>query len=181
MKKLLKILVGGFLAFMALSIVDQWEFFASSWLGSKVERPSLSEQERKQAADAVHMMLTLMRHYYSSGGDPRFAERMPAAEGVLDEMAADVEYLARNHRVQDMELVRLDVTSVDELGRDRVEIRTREHWRVRIRWAAGGSESEAPTFQTVHGKYLVVSGGRGWRVEGWDHAEPAAATGDPTG
>ncbi|KKK98648.1 hypothetical protein LCGC14_2640660, partial [marine sediment metagenome] len=44
------------------------------------------ETERKAAADTVYEMLTLMEHFYGSGGDRRFAERMPASATVVDEM-----------------------------------------------------------------------------------------------
>lgn len=168
MKALLKILLGGFVVFMSLSIVQEWEFFSSAWFGEPAPGAPLTDDERKGAADAVHMTLSLMRHLYLSGGDPRFAERMPAADGIVEEIQADVRYLVRNQRVQDPELLRLDVTEVERLGQDRVEVHTRERWHVRIRWAHGGADAEPPRLHTIQGRYLVVRGGKGWRVEGWE-------------
>ena len=75
-------------------------------------------------------------------------------------------YLARNRRVQDTELLRLDVTAVDRLGDGRAEVHTREQWQVHSRWAHGGGEAEPRRSQTLHGRYLVVRGGKGWRVRG---------------
>ncbi len=180
MKELLKILIGGLAVFMILSIGQEWTFFSSAWFGKEESREPLSQEEQKAAADAVHLTLTLMRHFYVSGGDSRFSERMPASEGIVREIMADVDYLARNHRIQDAELMRLDITSIDELAEDRVEIRTRESWLVRIRWVADGREAEPPKSLTINGKYLVVRGGRGWRVEGWDLADQPAERVVPT-
>jgi hypothetical protein len=171
-KALVKILLGGFVVFMSLSIAQEWEFFSSAWFGEPAPTAPLTDDERKGAADAVHMALSLMRHLYLSGGDPRFAERMPAAGGIVEEIQADVRYLARNQRVQDPELLRLDVTDVERLGEDRVEVRTRERWHVRVRWAHGGGDAESPRKPTIHGRYLVVRGGKGWRVEGWETFDP---------
>ena len=103
MKGLLKILLGGFVVFMGLSISQEWEFFSSAWFGEPEPRAPLTDDERNAAAEAVHMTLSLMRHVYLSSGDPRFGERMPAAEGIVEEILADVRYLARNQRVQDPE------------------------------------------------------------------------------
>ena len=101
MKALGKILLGGFVVFMGLAITEEWGMFSSAWFGESEPEASLTDEERKSAADAVHLTLSLMRHLYLSGGDPRFAERMPAARGIVEEILADVRYLARNQRVQD--------------------------------------------------------------------------------
>jgi hypothetical protein len=176
LKGLLKIVGGSFVLFMLLAIAQEWAFFSSAWFGDgETAAPSLEETDRRAAADAVHGLLTVMRHYYASGGDPRFIERAPAAPGLLEEIRADVEYLARNHRYQEMDLERMDVLSIDPLRADTVELRTREQWTVRFVNAVGGSPIGSPASQTVHAKYLVVRGVRGWSVEGWEIVEPAAS------
>jgi len=171
-KALLQILLGGFVLFMSLAIVQEWEMFSPAWFDEPELEAPMTDEERKGAADAVHLTLSLMRHLYLSAGDPRFAERMPAAAGIVEEILADVRYLARNRRVQDIELLRLDVTAVDRIGEGRVEVRTREQWQVRSRAAHGGGESEPRRLQALHGRYLVVRGGKGWRVEGWEIVDP---------
>jgi len=176
LKGLLKIVGGGFVVFMLLAIAQEWNFFSSAWFGDEETSGStLDEADRKAAADTVHRLLTVMRHYYASGGDPRFIERAPAADGLLDEIRADVEYLARNHRYQEMDLERMDVLSIDVLAADTVEIRTRERWAVRFVDAVGGGAIGSPDSQTVHAKYLVVRGTREWSVEGWEIVEPPAS------
>jgi hypothetical protein len=74
-----------------------------------------------------------------------------------------------------------EVTDVERLGEDRVEVRTRERWRVRFLRIPGGAEAEPARRQTLSGKYLVVRQGGGWRVEGWDFGgpEPAARSRAP--
>jgi len=176
LKPLLKILLGGFVVFMSLAIAQEWTLFSSAWFGKPAAELSLTDEERKEAADAVHLTLSLMRHLYLSGGDPRFAERMPAAEGIVEEILADVRYLARNQRVQDTELLRLDVTAVDPLGEGRVTVRTRERWQVRTRRAHGGGDADPLRSQVIHGRYLVVHGRKGWRVEGWEIVDPEEET-----
>lgn len=181
MKRLLQILGVAFLLFMAVAVADEWAFFSSAWFGApSEERQELSEDDRRAAADTVATMLSLMRHFYLSGGDPRFAERLPASAGLIDELRSDVDYLARNHRVQEPELERLVVLSVEAVGDgadlDRVEVKTRERWRFRVLWASDRSQAEPPRERTVDGRYYLVRTNAGWRVEGWEpiaEEEPA--------
>jgi hypothetical protein len=171
-KTLLKILAVALPVFLALAIIQEFEFFASSWFGSTEPPPELSEEQREAAGDAVYMMLSLMRHLYTSGGDSRFAERMPASDGIIDEMIADIEYLSRNHRRQDPELKRLQVTAVEPLAEDRVAVRPRELWSFRFLWTIRTGESDPPRIQVLHSRYLVVRDQGGWRVEAWGFDEP---------
>lgn len=178
MKRLLQILAVAFVAFMALAVGQEWRFFTSAWFGAGEQAPrTLAEADRRAAADTVASLLSLMGHFYGSGGDPRFAERMPASTGLIDELKSDVDYVARNHRIEEPELQRLVVLSVEPSGPsgalgsgariDRAEVRTLERWRFRMRWAADGTPAEAERERTVHGRYYLVRSGAGWRVEGW--------------
>jgi hypothetical protein len=176
MRPLLKILLGGLIVFLTISIAQEWSFFSSAWFGQPQAPPALTDEENKEVADTVHLTLSLMRHLYLSGGDPRFAERMPASEGMIEEILADVRYLARNRRVQDNELVRLDVLTVEPAGPDRVTVETRERWQVRIQLAHGEGGDEPVRTQLVHGRYFVVRESTGWRVEGWEVVDPGEST-----
>lgn len=180
MKRLLQIVLVAFALFMVLAVGQEWRFFASAWFGGEEDAPAaLAETDRRAAADTVATLLSLMAHYYSSGGDPRFAERMPASTGLLDELRSDVDYLARNHRIQEPELEKLVVMSVkpaapaapaapgDSGAPSRVEVRTREHWIFHVLWAADGSPAEPDRSRVVEGTYLLVRAASGWRVEGW--------------
>jgi hypothetical protein len=172
LKNLLKILFVGTAFFLVLAIVQEWQYFSAAWFGSPAVIAEPPEAERKAAADTVYELLTLMEHFYGSGGDRRFAERMPASATVVDEQIEDVQYLGRSHRVQEMSLERLEVTAVESVREEVMEIRTREFWSVRFQQATegGGAEPQHPFL--AYRKYLLSRGAGGWTVEGWDLAEP---------
>jgi hypothetical protein len=173
-RKLVKILLGGLVVFMVLSIAQEWEFFSGAWFGEPEEVIELPHEDLAEAANAIHMTLSLMRHFYMSDGDPRFRERMPAAEWIIDEMAEDITYLQRNRRLQDASLEQMEVLSSTALDRDRVEIITREFWHVKVLFADNGTDAQPPLTQVAHGRYLVARTGQGWRVEGWEPTVPDA-------
>lgn len=172
MKSLLKIMLVGTAGFLALAIAQEWTFFSEAWFGSESNSYEMSGEERKDAADTVYQMLALMEHFYASGGDPRFAERMPASQMLVEEMTSDVEYLGRNHRLQEPSLERLDVIAVDGLGEGRAQVHTREIWKVQYRWVKDGGSIDSSSSQSVERKYLLRHGSRGWSVEGWDLPDP---------
>jgi hypothetical protein len=132
-----------------------------------------NEVDLEAASEVVEQLLVLMGHLYGTGGDPRFAERIPASPAVIDEMLADIEYLGRNHRRQEPILQKLEIVAVDPIGADRVEVRTREFWIHRVYWAVGDrAETEPARSQVVNGRYLVARQPSGWRVEAWDFDLP---------
>lgn len=171
MKQLLKIVGVGFAVFMILAVTQEWAFFYDSWFGRDEAPLELAEEDRKASGDAVYLMLSIMRHLYSSGGDTRFAERMPASDGIIEEMMSDIDYLSANHRRQDPELKRFEIKAVQPLAPDRVEVRTRELWNFRFLWIGRPGESDPPRIEVIYSRYLVVRTQSGWRVEGWRFAE----------
>lgn len=177
MKALAAVLLGGTLLFMGVAIVQQWDFFASAWFGRASAAPALTPDERRAAAETVREFLALVAHLQRSGGDPRFAERLPAAPAVVDELRVELDYLARNRRVQQLVLHRLDVTGVDPKGGERAEVRTRELWTAHTLWAGDGRPAEAPRSAQLAVKYLLAPAAGGWRVEAWelDFDTPGAA------
>jgi hypothetical protein len=171
-KQLLKIVGIGLAVFILMAIAEEWDFFYGAWFGPDDEALVLADEDREAAGEAVYLMLTIMRHLYSSGGDTRFAERMPASDGIIEEMISDIEYLSRNHRRQDPELKRMEIESVEPLAPDRVEVRTRELWSFRFSWLGRGGDSDPPRIEVIHSLYLVVRTQSGWRVEGWRFVDP---------
>lgn len=172
MKNLLKILLGGFVVFQVLAIAQEWDLFAAAWLGTDREEPSLSLEHQRAAAAAVDEALTLLQHFYLSGGDARFADRMPVSEAFLEEARRDVAYLARNGRLQDPVLEELVVQTVEAAGPGRATVGTRERWRVRELRARDGEILGPPRVQLTYRQYRVSRQGTGWRVEGWELAGP---------
>lgn len=171
MKSLLGILGGGLVVFMLLAISEEWRFFSSAWFGNGAPEVLLSADDRRAASEALYVFLRVSSHYYASGGDPRFVERLPAGEGVLAELKADVEYLRRNHFLQDARLGRLEVVSAEQLAAGRVELQTREWWHTRTLWIEDGTDAEPPRAFRWSGRYLLTRAARGWLVEAWNPVE----------
>jgi hypothetical protein len=176
MKALVKILLAGFVAFMVLAVGQEWDFFSSAWFGNGDSgAAAVSELDQQAAEEAVLSSLTVMRHFYASGGDDRFAERMPASEVFIREMAEDVEYLMANRRLQDPELKHLETLGIRALSADQVEIRTKEIWLVRTLWIDGSGEADPAEWQVLHARYLVGRTPVGWMVQAWEISEPLPA------
>ena len=57
MKALVKILLGGFVVFMGLAIAQEWTLFSSAWFGEPPTEASLTDDERKQAAEIIQQNL----------------------------------------------------------------------------------------------------------------------------
>ena len=179
MKDLLKILLSGLLVFMVLAITQEREIFFPG--GGKPAADALDGEQEKAAVTAVRQTLALFAHFYASGGDERFADRMPASGAVREEMTADIRYLRANHRRQEPTLQRFEVRSVKRLREGTVEVRTREFWIHRFFWVGKPAESEPPRSQIIYGNYLVAQQAQSWRVEGWEFAQPEDASGSKAG
>jgi len=171
-KALAKILLGAFALFMVLSILQEWDFFASAWFGKSVPAWAPAEVEERAMADTLGLFQRLTSHLYATGGDPRFADRIPAAPHLVDEMLADIEYIKRNHRIQRPELVKIEILSSAPLRENAVEFHTREYWITRFYWLSGEESGDPPVSQILFMKYLVTREGQAWQVSGWDFDEP---------
>lgn len=180
MKRFLQILTGGLVAFMVLAIGQEWRYFTTEWFGNAPSESELLAEERDGAITAVRMTLELTRHLYASGGDPRFSERMPASDDLIQELMKDVDYLANNHRRQEQRLDELEIVDVTALDERRVEVRTRELWTTRAVWLDGSAASD-PVTQIVFAKYLVSEGTQGWQVGAWDFDPERPAPEAPAG
>lgn len=169
MRSLVRILLAGFLAFMVLGVVQEYRFFLGAWFGESEATEGMTEEDQAAAAATVREVLTLMRHFYASGGDPRFADRIPASDGVIAEMRADVDYLGRSGRTQEPILQALEILGVEVLGPTQAEIRTKEYWIHHFRelgtTGRDGDPLDGPRSQVLFGRYLVRRGTTGWGVE----------------
>lgn len=170
MKGLLRILVGALVAFLALAMAQQSDVFLRSWFEPRRE-PTLDEASQKGAIEAVHLYLTLSTHLYRSDGDPRFAERVPAAGPLVEETLADIRDLASLGIRREPVLLKFEVGDVTPAGPDRALVRTRESWITRTS-TTDGSEAEPPRPQLLFATYRVARDGPQWRVEGWDPDDP---------
>ncbi|MCP4663660.1 MAG: hypothetical protein GY856_50390 [bacterium] len=177
MKALIKILLWGFVAFLAIAMIEEREVFLTVFVAPEARSgesetepappPELSEAERRGVEDGLRQFLTLMRHLYASGGDPRFAERLPAAAKVVEEIMTDVVYLQHNQRRQELSLMNLEILDL-ELRQDRARVRTEELWIIRTFWGPHRQPADPPRSAKFHVEYFLTREARGWHVEGWD-------------
>lgn len=175
MKSLLQIVSAGLLVFVAVAVVQEWDYFSSAWLGVEPALVTPQGQDSEDAAvGAVREALALMVHFYGSGGDTRFAERMPVTPDLLEEFQADVDYLSTNNRIQDSRLQKLELRSVVPVGEDVVEVRTREFWIHRTLWNDGRGESDPPRSTILHTRYQLARENTGWRIFGREFQRPVA-------
>ena len=168
MRNLLKIILGALVAFMALAITQQWGYFSSVWFGEVAESPQISDGDLVAATDAVREILVLLEHFYGTGGDPRFAERIPVSPQILRDLQADIQYLRHNRRRQEPRLQGLEIVDASPAGPDRVTVTTKEYWIHRIFWLdEGGDEAEPPHSQVITGTYHMRKQSQGWWLDRW--------------
>jgi len=168
-KNFLKIVASGLVLFVVAAIVQEWSYFSVAWFGrSEAQETVLDDADEDQAVGALREALTLMTHLYSSGGDPRFAARMPVTPEILEEIQGDIAYLAGNRRFQDPRLQQLELLAADPVGAGRLELRTREFWIHRTFWADGSGESDPPRSVILYPRYRMVRDNTGWRIREWD-------------
>lgn len=183
MKALVQILLGALVVFQAVAIVQEWPLFRAAWFGTPAEASAtarLTDEQRQSAEAALRQYHALARHLYATAGDPRFTDRIPASQPVIDELLSDVAYLQHRGLTQQPNLVRLDVTTARALDERRVVLNTREYWVVQVVGATDRRPVEPPRSQRFDGKYLMQKQGNAWRVEQWDLAAPAdVAPGGP--
>ena len=169
MKNFFRIVLSGLALFIAVAIVQEWSYFSVAWFGvSEVEETIPDNEDEEQAVGALREALTLMAHMYSSGGDPRFAERMPVTSEILEEIRGDIAYLKGNRRFQDPRLQQLELLAADPVGAGRLELRTREFWIHRTFWSDGSGESDPPRSVILYPRYRMVRENTGWRIHEWD-------------
>jgi len=171
-KTLVRIVALGVLAFLAVAVLQEWDYFSAAWFGGKPIAAPSRESDEVEALAALRQTLALMAHFYASGGDARFGERMPVTPDLLDEFRADVDYLARNDRRQDSRLQKLEVRSVIPVGDEGLEVRTREFWIHRTLWADGRAESDPPRSVILYPSYRLFKTPAGWRVVGREFERP---------
>jgi hypothetical protein len=118
---------------------------------------------RDGAARAAELFASLSAHLRSSGGDPRFTDRIAADPPVVAELLADIAFAQHRGQVERAQLVRCDVRSVKPVGLDLAEVRAKEYWVTRREGAAGPSTRS----DVVAVRYAMRRDGGGWRVADW--------------
>lgn len=170
MKTFLSIVGGSVLVFIALAMIEERETFARNWF-VPAAAPQASPAERDEVARAVYDFRTLAAHWYGTGGDGRFGERLPASAAVIDEIRADTAYVRRNGRVETPRLIRLEVLDTNVTGESAAEVRTREFWVTEFHWISGGMSDE-PRSDVIFVRYRLARDGAKWVITSWDPVDP---------
>jgi len=144
--------------------------------GRGAEGGELAPASRDAAVETVQRFLAVFRHLHASGGDARFAERMPADPPVVEEAMADVAFTRHQGRIEEPALVRVEVREVRAAGVDRAEVATKEYWVTRSSAVTPGGPAGPTVPSVVQIRYLVRRDSGGWRVADW-----ALDTGPPGG
>lgn len=173
MKSFASIVAGALLAFIALAMLEEHETFTRNWF-ERTDGYRATEAERRSAADTVHEFRTLAAHWYGTGGDRRFGERLPATEPVVDELRADIDYLRRNGRIETPRLMRLEVLAVEVASESAAQVRTREFWVTEFHWPGGGPSDPARS-DVAFMQYRLMRDGARWIVSAWDPVDPPAS------
>jgi hypothetical protein len=132
-------------------------------------------EERSAALETVRALLSLTAHLRGSGGDPRFAERIPAAAPVREELQRDAEFTLHLGVLEEARLVQLDVRGVRRVAPGRLEVDTTEYWVTRT--LPRGGEAPGTRSDVVLARYVVGRQPGGWVVLDWELAPGVAAPG----
>jgi len=136
----------------------------AAWRASSEPAPTVSQRDRDGAIAAVRSFVSLSTHLRSSGGDERFADRIPADRAVVSELVTDVELGRRGGREEEeSRLVRVDVRDVRPSLAFLVEVRTKEYWVTRSR--PGGADVRSDVLLV---RYVVRRDGGAWKIADWD-------------
>ena len=175
MKRFLAIVAGSIVVFLAGAMIEEWEVFAQPWFTPPQEESPVSEDDQRAGVKTINLYLTLSSHLYGTGGDPRFAERIPASPDVIDETLREISYLRSHHFIEDPVLQRMDPIDVKGLGPGMLEIRTKEYWIIR-RYFIGTTEVRGTRSDVVFNVYrLSRTGSNDWQVVAWEPASPVSS------
>jgi hypothetical protein len=141
--------------------------------GEAGEAVKVSEGEEREAKTAAETFMRLAAHLQGSGGDPRFAERIPASPAVVEELLAGVTFASHAGKVEEPRLVRAELGPIRRVDTDVVSLDAKEYWIVRV-LGAGGKTLETRA-DVVKVRYVLARGPSGWSVAGWDLADDDAA------
>ncbi len=137
---------------------------ASAWrAAAEPERRSIPQRDRDDAIAAVRSFVSLSSHLRGSGGDERFADRIPADPAVVAELVSEVELSRRLGLHEESRLVRADAREVRHVGPYLVEVRMKEYWVMRS--GPGGSDVRPDVLPV---RYLLRRDGGAWKVADWD-------------
>ena len=144
----------------------------TAWQVSRAQPRPLLDTDRRGIEDSLRFFLSLSAHLRASGGDARYADRLPADPGVTDELVGEVRLLALGRRVESPRLVKLELIEVRPTGLDGVEARTKEYWITEEQ-----GTGRRPRSDVVPASYELRRRQGRWQVVSWDIELPGATAG----
>lgn len=174
MKRFVVLVLGSVAVFLVGAMIQEWDVFAQPWFGGAASSATVPDKDLETGARTVREYLTLSSHLYGTGGDRRFAERIPAAENIVDEILHEIEYLKMHGIIEEPSLQRVEPLDFVPHGPGGLEIHTKEYWIVR-RHAVGHKDLLDNRSYVVFNVYrLSRSGPDAWRIVGWEPEVPAS-------
>lgn len=170
MKQFAKVVGGALVLFIALAMLQEHDTFSTNWF-KPAEGFQAPATERRAAAEAVHAFRMMSAHWYGSGGDRRFEERLPASQPLIEELRSDIRYLEQNGRIETPRLMRIEFLSSDVTSENSAEVKTREFWVTEFHWRAGGVSDESRS-DVLFARYRLQKDGSRWLVAAWDPQSP---------
>ena len=90
MKSFLAICGVAVIVFLGGAMIEEWDVFAGPWFAKKPAASLMSDDDRRKASNAVYLYLKLTSHLAGTGGDQRFADRIPASDTLVGETLAGI-------------------------------------------------------------------------------------------
>ncbi|HET9554256.1 MAG TPA: hypothetical protein VFP50_14910 [Anaeromyxobacteraceae bacterium] len=131
---------------------------------------ALPPAERAEVEATARLFTRLAAHLKGSGGDPRFAERIPAAPAVVEELLAEAAFVDRAGRREEPRLQRIELGTPVRVAPGRVRIDARELWVTRV-VARGGQPLETRS-DVISVRYLLDADRGRWQVAAWSLIGP---------
>lgn len=159
----------GLRAFAAIVAAGAVAFsVAAARLSRASERDArpLAGQEALGLARTVETFLRMGAHLHASSGDARFADRLEAPPEVVEELLADIGFVRHGGRIEEPQLVRVEVRDARAAGPSGAEVRTREYWVTRSR-SLVRAEPVRSEASVVEARYALERASSGWRVVDW--------------
>lgn len=145
----------------------------ASRAGRGEEGAEVSAAERTGMEDAARLFARLSAHLKGSGGDRRFAERIPAAPEVVGDLLDETAFAASLGRIEEPHLQGVEYGKALRVAAGRAQLDAREYWVTRIH-SGSGTVLETRS-DVISVRYLVEEDRGRWTVIGWNVIVPGGA------
>lgn len=137
-------------------------------------------EDAEEAVATVREFVTLATHLEKSG-DERFAERLPAAPDLVEEILGGMAFADAAGLAEEPQPVRLQVEAVRTSRPSGVEVHAREYWVVRTSRLREVPLAPRTRADVVRVRYVLEREGGRWRVIAWNVEGALERTGDGQG